>query len=93
MVNQYPCPCCGYLTLDEKPPGTYEICKVCFWEDDNVQFDDPSFEGGANKESLIQSRANFRSFGASSRSHLSSVRAPLPSETPRFYRAEREESA
>ena len=22
----YPCPCCGYLTLDEKPSGTFNIC-------------------------------------------------------------------
>jgi hypothetical protein len=93
MVNQYPCPCCGYLTLDEKPPGTYEICKVCFWEDDNVQFDDPSFEGGANEESLIQARANFMSFGASSRKDLPFVRAPLPNETPQVHWAEREASA
>ena len=87
MSDRYACPCCGYLTLDEKPPGTFQICTVCNWEDDNVQFDDPTFEGGANKESLMQARANFRSFGASSRRHLSSVRAPLPSETPLFHPA------
>ncbi|MFG1660373.1 CPCC family cysteine-rich protein [Micromonospora chersina] len=28
----YACPCCGYLTLDER--GGSEICPVCFWEDD-----------------------------------------------------------
>lgn len=26
----YACPCCGYLTLDER--GGYEICSVCFWD-------------------------------------------------------------
>lgn len=26
------CPCCGYLTLVER--GGYDICPVCFWEDD-----------------------------------------------------------
>ncbi|PFR99412.1 hypothetical protein COK55_32640 [Bacillus cereus] len=49
---KYTCPCCGYKTLEEEPPGTFDICSICFWEDDNVQFDDPDYEGGANEESL-----------------------------------------
>jgi hypothetical protein len=93
MDDRYPCPCCGYLTLGEKPPGTFEICDVCNWEDDNVQFADPFFEGGANAESLVQARANFRSFGARSRKDLPRVRAPLPNELPELQRAEREEPA
>lgn len=28
------CPCCGYRTLRER--GDYEICKICFWEDDGL---------------------------------------------------------
>ncbi|PFA91229.1 MULTISPECIES: CPCC family cysteine-rich protein [Bacillus cereus group] len=51
---KYTCPCCGYKTLEEEPPGTFDICSICFWEDDNVQFDDPDYEGGANEESLRQ---------------------------------------
>jgi Cysteine-rich CPCC len=27
-----PCPCCGCLTLDDR--RRFEICSVCFWEDD-----------------------------------------------------------
>ncbi|MBL1704243.1 hypothetical protein DXB51_09685 [Bacillus cereus] len=46
---KYTCPCCGYETLEEEPPGTYEICSICYWEDDEVQFNDPDFEGGANE--------------------------------------------
>ncbi len=49
---KYTCPCCGYRTLDEEPPGTYDICEICFWEDDPVQFVDPDYEGGANTPSL-----------------------------------------
>ena len=30
--KKYKCPCCGYFTLDER--GEYDICPVCFWEDD-----------------------------------------------------------
>ena len=26
------CPCCGYETLGER--GAFEICGVCWWEDD-----------------------------------------------------------
>src|SRR3712207_8061939 len=47
-----PCPCCGYRTLREPEYGSYDICPVCFWEDDSVQFSDPDYRGGANHESL-----------------------------------------
>ena len=29
---KYKCFCCGYLTLPAR--GEFEICPVCFWEDD-----------------------------------------------------------
>lgn len=57
---KYPCPCCGFYTLDNEPPGAYQICLVCWWEDDNVQFHDPDYRGGANRESLNEARAAFR---------------------------------
>ncbi|MCB2299517.1 CPCC family cysteine-rich protein [Clostridium tagluense] len=57
----YACPCCGYKTLSEKPPGTYEICRVCYWEDDGLQYGDPDCEGGANQESLRVAQKNFSS--------------------------------
>jgi hypothetical protein len=58
--GRFPCPCCGFLVLDEQPPGTYIICEVCNWEDDAVQFTDPDYEGGANLRSLNQQREFFR---------------------------------
>lgn len=66
--------------MNEQPPGTFQICPVCYWEDDNVQFDDPSFAGGANQESLNDARANFKKFGASSSRFVGFVRDPLPDE-------------
>lgn len=52
IIHNYPCPCCSYLTLSMPPPGTFEICPVCNWEDDNIQFNNWDFEGGANEVSL-----------------------------------------
>lgn len=57
---RYPCPCCGYPMLWER--GSYEICRLCDWEDDGQ--DDPHAEevwGGPNGSySLAQARLNFR---------------------------------
>lgn len=48
------CPVCGSYRFSEK--GAYEICPVCGWEDDPVQFKDPDYEGGANGKSLNEAR-------------------------------------
>jgi hypothetical protein len=64
LAPKFPCACCGYLTLSDRP-GSYEICHVCFWEDDDVQLLDPWYEGGANKTSLKQAQENFCKFGVS----------------------------
>ncbi|MGM7777732.1 CPCC family cysteine-rich protein [Arthrobacter sp. KNU-44] len=63
MLVKYPCPCCGHLIFGE-PPGSYEICSVCFWEDDAVQLRWPTFEGGANHPSLIESQRAYAKDGA-----------------------------
>lgn len=77
---KYPCPCCGCYTLDHEANGSYDICPVCFWEDDPLQLDDPSCEGGANPVSLQQARLNFQEFGACEKEMLPYVRFPLPGE-------------
>ncbi|MED1780550.1 CPCC family cysteine-rich protein [Brevibacillus fortis] len=75
-TEKYTCPCCGYKTLDEEPPGTYIICKICFWEDDPVQFDDPDYGGGANIPSLRQAQHNFVEFGSCEERCIPFVRNP-----------------
>lgn len=55
-MKKFRCPCCGNYTLYEKPPGTYEVCEVCDWEDDEVQYNDPSYLGGANTVCLNEAR-------------------------------------
>ncbi len=82
MINKYPCPCCDYRTLNEEPPGTYLICPVCYWEDDEVQFYNIDYVGGANAVSLSQARKNFSEFGAVTLEAKRYVRQPSPLEKP-----------
>jgi hypothetical protein len=82
MTARFACPCCGFLTLEEEPPGSFAICPVCWWEDDNVQAGDPGLAGGANSVSLRQAQENFRRFGASEAEFTSNVRRPLADEVP-----------
>lgn len=59
---RYPCPCCGYPTLEER--GGYEICQLCNWEDDG-QHDPHADEvwGGPNSNySLAEARNNFQAY-------------------------------
>ncbi len=51
----FPCPACGFLEFTEAP-GSYEICRVCGWEDDHVQLLHPRMRGGANGESLVEAQ-------------------------------------
>ncbi len=76
MEEKFICPCCGYKTLKEKPPGTYDICKICFWEDDLIQFNDPDYKGGANNISLRQAQKNFQQLGYSEEKVKKHVRMP-----------------
>lgn len=69
----YACPCCGYATISE--PANYEICEICFWEDDGQ--DNPEqneFLGGPNGVSLAEARFNFIVFGAAEKKDLDCVR-------------------
>jgi hypothetical protein len=38
----------------EEPPGSFEICDICNWEDDRLQLQNPFLAGGANRESLFE---------------------------------------
>lgn len=76
------CLCCGSRTLTA--PGTFELCPVCWWQDDGQDDADADVvRGGPNGMlSLTRARANFRAYGAADPRFLSHVRAPLPSERP-----------
>jgi hypothetical protein len=81
-LMSYPCPCCGYLTFDEEPCGTYEICPVCYWEDDSIQNEEPDYDSGANGISLNEAKENFAKYGAIKQEFVKNVRNPLESELP-----------
>lgn len=81
MTIRYPCPCCNYLTYEDIPPqGEYEICPVCYWEDDPVQSKDQDYTGGANEVSLNQAKKNFFKYGAISESLKKYTRLPKKNE-------------
>ncbi len=75
ITKFYPCPCCGYLTLEKPPPGTYQICPVCFWEDTN-NFE----EWGTNYCTLRQAQQNFNRWGVCEKEWGYLVRNPTESE-------------
>ena len=73
------CACCGYRTLSEGAGG-YEICRVCWWEDDPVQLASPLLRGGANTVSLAEAQLYFISAGVSDPSFTAHVRPPADDE-------------
>ena len=54
------CRCCGYKTL--KQIGHFDICKICFWEDDGA--DDDERYSPPNRMTLKEARNNFEMYGA-----------------------------
>lgn len=77
---EHACPCCAQVTLHER--GAFEICPVCFWEDDGQDDVDAHMErGGPNQGTLWQARANYLRFSASTLSAKAQVRPPHVHET------------
>lgn len=82
MKNKHPlkrCPICNCLTLSAEEKS-YDICPVCYWEDDGSENEMPTSEcaGGPNDVSVDQARSNYQKFGACSEAFLSKVRKPKP---------------
>ena len=65
------CLVCGYATLSHR--GVFEICPVCFWEDDG----ESGPAGGPNGSlDLTDGRNNFAKMGATEERLLPYVRPP-----------------
>jgi len=82
-MSRYSCPCCGFLTMTSETRDSYDICPVCFWEDDPVQFENPDWEGGANRPSLRQAQHTYKTTGVFDPSWINFVRPPTDAEKPK----------
>ena len=78
MTRRLACPCCGYATLPER--DLYELCPVCFWEDDPSESRSLGFAGGANGVTLVAAQRTYLRIGAMHPSFLDKVRPPRPDE-------------
>jgi Cysteine-rich CPCC len=65
------------------PPGSYDICEICFWEDDVSQLRFLRM-GGANRVSLIEGQRNFAALGVCEIRLASHVRKPERSDEREF---------
>jgi hypothetical protein len=78
-MSAYPCPCCGHLVFAE-PPGSGDICMICFWEDDALQLRFPELGDVTNGVSLREAQGNFARFQAIDERFAGDVRAPTADE-------------
>jgi uncharacterized Zn finger protein (UPF0148 family) len=74
-MGTYVCDCCGHKTMNEKRSG-YEICPVCFWQDDGYIDDEGYYDTGANHVNLSEAQANYKEFGACEKRVVDYVREP-----------------
>lgn len=71
--KKYPCPCCGYKVFEELP-GSYEICPICFWQDDLTDLEMLYKSMGPNRVSLYEAQKNYELTGASEPRFINNVR-------------------
>lgn len=74
------CPCCGCKTLGKR--SMFEICPICFWEDDGHDHHNSEEFSGCNGLSLNEARANYLKYGACKNNHVDKVRPPHAVELP-----------
>lgn len=82
MKQRHKCVCCGYYTLvGTKEDIAWDICPVCFWEND-VSETNLNQYSGANHMTLTQGRENYRKYSACDLASIQNVRLPLVEEMP-----------
>jgi hypothetical protein len=64
----------------EEPPGSDDICMICFWEDDVTQLRWPWLAGATNAVSLVEAQRNVIRLGASEERFVGDVRPATPTE-------------
>jgi hypothetical protein len=73
----FPCPCCGHLVFDG-PPGTLEICRVCFWVDDPAALRYATTAVDPRGVSLVEAQKTYAKVGACEERWVKSVSRPRP---------------
>lgn len=68
------CPCCDYYTLDRR--GAFDVCPICYWEDDGQDLDQLDVVSGPNHITLREGRANFERIGACDQAAVGLVATP-----------------
>mgnify|MGYP000080976834 CR=1 FL=1 len=77
-IKLYACPCCGSRTIDER--AEYDICKVCWWEDNGQDNEHSEKTYGVNYGiSLTKGRSNFLKYGIydPTREDLIKIKEPI----------------
>jgi hypothetical protein len=59
-----------------EPPGSDDICMICFWEDDAEQLRFPELADATNIMSLAEAQRNYAKFGAVDERLAGDVRKP-----------------
>lgn len=72
--SSFRCPCCDHLSLASR--GDYDICEICYWEDDGTDDVLYSTPFSPNHMTLAQGRLNYKTFGACTRAMLCHVKMP-----------------
>ncbi len=72
------CPCCGHATLPKR--GGYDICPVCFWEDDGSDDANVDAVSGPNHITLREGRINVLRISACDQRARQHVRSPTAQE-------------
>jgi Cysteine-rich CPCC len=67
----HPCPCCGYKTLPGR--GAYDLCPVCWWEDEGLE---PWEFSGPNGQTLVEAQQEYLAQRLPYRLRPGKVRAP-----------------
>ena len=60
-MSKHKCPVCGKYEFEYE--GCFDICEVCGWHDDPIQFENPDEECCANKISLNEAREVYKKRG------------------------------
>lgn len=78
---KYRCCCCNFKSLIQNPKDpTFEICPICYWENDPYQNENPDYIGGVNLLCLNSAKLNFKKYHTVEERFKDIVRSPLPDE-------------